>query len=284
MMLRLDRNRVVEPSSSSRGVPARRSTLVAALALTVLMLGAVPAVAMGKATHEPAPDMINAPAGTIVSVKAEDAFDDAGTSPEYTSAVILFRDYVESHSTSTDYEGISRFFLRIKSAETLNALPTPPANPIHTVATVTIKNDEGQTLSRSLTFVTRYRRIASSVPGSGQPTAIVRTLPFQAPAGSSGVGILPDDVFDNAGTNPVFTEVTFSPADYYAEYGIHDSPGATYHGTIYLTVKSNRQLNALPSPPDSPLEVTATVTMTNDEEQTATATFTISTEYLRDET
>ena len=279
----MNRIRVVEPSSSSRGVPARRSALVAALTLTVLMLGAVPAVAMGKATHEPVPALLNAPAGSLIYVKAEDAFDDAGTNPEYTSAVILFRDYVESHRIATDY-GISRFFLRIKSAETLNALPTPPANPIHTVATVTIKNDEGQTLSRSITFVTRYSRIASSVPGSGQPTAVVRTLPFQAPAGSSGVGILPDDVFDNAGTNPVFTEVTFSPADYYTEYGIHDRPGTSYHGTIYLTVKSNRQLNALPSPPDSPLEVTATVTMTNDEEQTATATFTISTEYLRDET
>ena len=71
--------------------------------------------------------------------------------------------------------------------------------------------------------------------------------------------------------------VTFSPTDYYSKSGIRD-------GAIYVTVKSNRQLNALPTPPSDSFDVTATMTMTNDEEQTATATLTITTQYLRDET
>ena len=188
----------------------------------------------------------------------------------------LFDEYLEKHSVRTDPDGISRLFVKAMSADALNALPSPPSNPIHTPVTVSITNDEEQTFTRSVTLQTRYRRIASYGTGPGQPTAIERTTAFLAPPGGE-VGIYPRDVFDNAGTNPVITELSFSTTDYYKKSGI-------YHGTIHLKVKTNDQLNALPSPPRSPFEVEATMTMTNDEKQTATATLTIITYYLKDAT
>ena len=127
----MNRIRVVEPSSSSRGVPARRSALVAALTLTALMLGAVPAVAMGKATHEPVSGLITARPGTLVRVVADALFDDVdvGEKPKFTGAFIPFQDHLESHKISTDADGTSSFFLKVMSADALNALPSPPANP-----------------------------------------------------------------------------------------------------------------------------------------------------------
>ena len=227
--------------------------------------------------------MVNAPAGTLVSYTASGMFDGAGTNPKFTNAYFLFNKYLEQYYIGTDpHDGTSRLYLRVMSADALNALPSPPSNPIHTPVTVSITNDEGQTFTRGVTFQTRYRRIASYGPGPGQPTVVARTTPFLAPPGST-VGISPHDVFDNAGTSPVFTEVSFSTTDYYQRFRIHDTPrDYQTHGTISLTVKDNDQLNALPSPPPSPFEVEATLTMTNDEKQKATATLTITTQYLRD--
>ena len=272
--------------TGNSGARAGRYRL-AALAATLAVLSAAPAVAIGiKATHEPVAGLKHAPAGTLVGFSPSGAyglFDHAGTNPKFTNAYFLFNEYLDEYYIATDVDGNSRLYLRVMSADALNALPSPPSNPIHTPVTVSITNDEGQTFTRSVTFETRYRRIASYGPGPGQPTAVARTTPFLAPP-DSNAGIFPFDVFDNAGTNPVFTEVSFSTTDYYSEFGIHDRPGTFFHGSIYLRVKSNDQLNDLPSPPPSPFEVKATMTMTNDEKQTATATLTITTEYLRDET
>ena len=267
-----------------RDSPARAGFRLATLAAALAVLSAAPTVALGliETTHEPVSDVVSAPAGTLVSYTASGIFEDAGTNPKFTGVYPLFDEYIEQYYTGTDpADGTSRFYLRVMSADALNALPSPPSNPIHTMVTVSITNDEGQTFTRSITFETRYRRIASYGPGPGQPTAVARSTLFMAPPGST-VGISPHDVFDHAGTNPVFTEVNFSTTDYYQEFKIHDSPRDYHtHGTISLTVKDNDQLNALPSPPRSPFQVIATLTMTNDEKQTATARLGITTQYLR---
>ena len=276
MMIQLNRT----GNTGARTPRASRYRLVATLAvLSLTVLSAAPA--MAGATQEPVPDLIQAPAGQLVSLSPHDLFEVRGSKPRFTDAFFPIRDYLEEGYISTDSEQGTRLLVKVKSADALNALPSPPSSPIFTTATVTKTNDEGQTSTRNVTFETRYRRTASFVHVPGHPPTLSRQTPFLAPPGSR-LGIFPRDVFDNAGTNPVFTDVTFSTTDYYRDTRIADAPASEYHGIIILTVKYNDALNALPTPPPNPIEVTAKVTMTNDEEQTATATVTISTEYLRD--
>lgn len=80
----------------------------------------------------------------------------------------------------------------------------------------------------------------------------------------------------HAGTNPVLTDVDFSTMDYYvaADTGIED-------GVLYVKAKTEDELNALPEPPDSPIKVTADVTMENDEGDSATHTVTFKTGYTK---
>ena len=90
------------------------------------------------------------------------------------------------------------------------------------------------------------------------------------------VRIAADWSFDNAGTNPRFTEAEFSTTEYYSVYEISSD-----ESRIRVKAKTNADLNALPSPPPSPFTVTLDVTMTNDEGQTASGTITIETTYDR---
>ena len=90
----------------------------------------------------------------------------------------------------------------------------------------------------------------------------------------AGHGIVAAWSFDNAGTNPRFTDAVFSTTEYYNQHEILD-------GIVYLQVKTNAQLNALASPPPSPFTVDVAVTMTNDEGQTAEGTVTFETTYNR---
>ena len=270
-------------SAGARLPRASRDRLVTALAvLSLAVLSAAPAVA--KATHEPLPHLFDARPGTLVSLSPSDMFDNVGTNPRFTSAFVPIREFLEEHYISTDpHDGSSRLHVRVKTTDALNALPSPPPNPFYTWATVAMTNDEEQTFARNVTFETRYLRKQGLVYVPGQPPTVYRTIPFLVPAGTF-IRIYPRDVFDNSGTNPVFTEVSFSTTDYFHQYSIMDAPGHHNHGTILVQAKDNDQLNALPSPPPNPAEVTATVTITNDEEQTATAKVTIETAYLRNAT
>ena len=89
------------------------------------------------------------------------------------------------------------------------------------------------------------------------------------------------DLFDNAGTNPVFTSVGFAQPHYLVTFGFVPSRVADRSESFDMTVKTSAQLNALPSPPPSPFTFTADVSMTNDEEQTALGTITFRTTYDR---
>ncbi len=80
--------------------------------------------------------------------------------------------------------------------------------------------------------------------------------------------------FDNPGTNPRFTDASFSTLEWY-------DPGFTgvHRGRVFMKTKDSAALNALPSPPPNPFTVDVTVTMTNDEGETASGTITFETTY-----
>ena len=109
---------------------------------------------------------------------------------------------------------------------------------------------------------------------SGVPAVAQASVTAIAPVGST-ISISAS-AFDDAGTNPKFTDVEFTTTEYYV-----GSNTGIVEGQLIVEVKTAAQLNALPSPPDSPFTVTATVTMTNDEDQTATGTVTLETTYVR---
>jgi len=87
----IDRNRAVEPSSSSwsaaegsstRTGPRRLAAFTAALAATVLMLSGTPAAAAPTFNTDFA--ITRATAGSFVTIGAEHAFDNAGTNARFT--------------------------------------------------------------------------------------------------------------------------------------------------------------------------------------------------------
>ena len=74
-------------------------------------------------------------------------------------------------------------------------------------------------------------------------------------------------------------EAVFSNPEYLVAADTRISPGKDF---VFVTVKSNAELNAMASPPDNPFTFTAEVTMTNDAGQTATGTITYRTHYAKD--
>ena len=198
---------------------------------------------------------INAPPGTLIELGADTAFHNAGTNPAFTSAAFATAAY---YDVSRIHAG--RLEIQAKTVAQLNALASPPDSPFTVTAEVTMTNDEGATASGTLTFQTTYARASAAVHSA--PPGVLVTISAA-------------DVFDNAGTNPRFTSVVYSTTDYYAVRRIRT-------GRLLVQARTAAQLNALPSPPDSPFTVTAEVTMTNDEGQTATGTLTFKTTYARD--
>ena len=208
----------------------------------------------GSTPHTAAP-------GTTHSLDADDWFDDAGTNPKFTSATFSTEEY---YTTAEISDGVLQ--VQVKTAAELNALDSPPSSPFTVLVTVTMSNDEEQTATGLISFETTYDR----------DPALSQTQPISAPPGTL-VAKSAEDVFDSAGTNPVFTAVSFSTSDYYDA----DDTGIK-SGKLHVKVKTAAELSALDSPPDSPFEVTATVTMSNDEEKTATGTITFKTSYVRE--
>ena len=108
-----------------------------------------------------------------------------------------------------------------------------------------------------------------------QPTATVSSEFSAAPGSRTRLGVR--DIFDDAGSNPRFTSISFSTTEYYQSdhTGIFGTPPVELH----VQVKTSAALSALSTPPPSPFTVTATVTMTDDRGRTATGTVTFRTTY-----
>ena len=212
------------------------------------------------------------------SFTADFLFDNAGTNPRITGAEFSTTEYYKDHSISR-----GRLWVQAMTAAQLNALPTPPPSPITVDVAVTMANDEGQTASGTITLETTYDRVEppqSSAPPVPAPT-FTGTAPINAHPGTQ-VEVWIRSEFDNPGTNPRFTDVTFSTTEYYSSHYIHTYAASEETGgpTLHVTAKTHAELNALPTPPPSPFTVTADVTMTNDEGQTATGTLTFQTSYI----
>ena len=211
-------------------------------------------------------DATDAPPGVLISVGAG-AFADAGTNPRITNAVFSTTAYL---NTNQIHRG--RLFLEVKTADELNALASPPDSPFTFTAEVTMTNDEGLTGTGTITFSTSYDRDQTPKPAAVpvQPT-LSRTAQISAPPGEL-VTIGADEVFDNAGTNPRFTNAVFSATAYYDVSRIEA-------GRLAVQAKTARDLNTMASPPDSPFTVTVEVTMSNDEGETATGTLSFETHF-----
>ena len=223
-------------------------------------------------TFQRADDVYNASPGSLISVTAGGqfgAFANAGTNPRIIKAV--FEDTAAEYYTIYTVAN-KKAWVQAKSAAELNALASPPESPFTVTAEITMTNDEGQEASGTVTFKTSYDRIPTAAPEPAvQPTLPTTTL--DAPPGGR-VEIKADEVFDNAGTNAKFTKVTFSETAYY-----ESGSGLDDEGGLVVEVKSLDDLKALESLPDSPIWVTATVAMSNDEGQTATGDLKLATVY-----
>ena len=267
-------------------VPAVRrckGALPAALAALALMLGAAAPAAHGSTA--PAPSFkesnspANAPPGILISIQADWFFDNAGTNPKITEAVFSTTEYYDTHAIGAN----DFLFVQTKTSAELSALSPQPPNPFEVTVDLTMENDEGQTASGTLTLQTTYER-TSSTPSppddSGTPT-LSQTEDINAPPGET-LTITVEDLFDNAGTKPVFDGVGWHNTAYLGiDTGLPVSGPADELTVIVLT---NAELNALASPPeDNPFKFKADVTMSNDEGETASGTITFSTTWVRDD-
>ena len=211
---------------------------------------------------------ISAPPGTLIEVGADEVFDNAGTNPRFTGGARFRRtDYLESFGIRNGL-----LYVQVKSAADLNAFTFSPRSPFTVDATVTMTNDEGETAEGRVEFETEYDREEFAPP---QQSADSSTAPIEAPPGID-INIKAEEVFDNAGNGPEFINAEFSTTDYYNVSVIN-------FGVLFVRAKTDAELNALESPPDSPFTVTAEVTMRNKERVTATATLTFQTSYVRED-
>ncbi len=255
-------------------VPAawrRRGGLPAALAATALMLGAASA-AFGASGDAPSFSELRsqrkAPPGAVVYATPTGSFDNPGTNPKITDAVFSTTEYYNTHSIDEDSGLLA---IGAKTDAELNALSLPPPSPFTVTVDVTMENDEGQTASGTLTYTTRYERTSTIPEPEEEPSFREAQSSKNAPPGIL-VAALAENIFDDAGTNPVLTEAVFSTTEYYDRHSINASTGI-----LFIRAMTDAELNALASPPSSPFEVTVDVTMTNDEGQTASGTLTYST-------
>jgi len=237
-------------------------TLAAALA--VLMLSAAPAGATPTATSifDSTRDMS---AGETQYVPLSVMFTNTGTNPRLTSVGFTTTTccYTASLIGNTVY-------LNAKSNAELREVFPPPSNPFTATLTVVMKNDEGQSASGTMSLKTQW----DSRPPAGWPT-LSQSSALAPP--DVEVSAFPSYFFNNAGTNPQFSNVQFSTLDYYA-----DSSGVE-SGILFVKAKSEEELNDLDSPPDSPFSVGVTLQMTNDEGRVGTGTVYYTTTYTMEE-
>ena len=221
---------------------------------------------------------LNAPPGVLVSIRTDWAFDSPGTNARITEATF----------SDTTYYNVARVanghaWVESKTEAELNALPSPPPGTFETTVDVTMTNDEGQTATGTFTLQTSYDRASAGTglaPPSVTPPTFAQTAALNAAPGVL-VTLPVADAFDNPGTNPRYASANYSTtAVYYSLAGVSLTSGGHF-GTLVVQAKTAAELNALASPPASPITLTAEVSMTNDEGQTATGTITFQTHYAR---
>ncbi len=284
------RTAVFAAGRSGRLLQRRRPTAFAAAlagAMALAVLSGAPAGAEPTPSRTSWMDAISAPPGTQVDVQPTEIFDNAGTNPRIMAASLSTRDasgripfyvwdvYEQASSPSLEGDGIR---VKVKTEAQLNALPDPPPSTFYVQARVRVYNDEGETAVGTYFYRTEYNRNPTPAtvlpPPPPPPPAIKQQLePTDAPPGVV-VRSNASDLFDNAGTNPRFTEATFSTADYY-----HAVSGVQHYGGLWVMARPDAELRALPSPPPSPFDVEVTVAMTNDEGETATGKWRYRTTY-----
>ena len=218
---------------------------------------------------------ISMPPAAFINIGAEEVFANAGTNPKLTDAVFSTTEYLRNQRVLLD-----RLWVHAKSAWELNAMPEPPESPFTYTAEVTMTNDAGQTATGTLTFETTYERN----PNDGDPSPELPSEATMAPmfrqpgalnaAPGDLVTVSAETVLDNAGSNPRFTNAVFSTTAYYDVSRIEA-------GRLEVQAKSAADLNALPSPPESPFTVTVDVTLTNDTGTTVRGTLSFETTYAR---
>ena len=248
----------------SGGCFRRRTALVAALA-AVLALEAAPALA-APTMRQTMP--FNAPPGTLISIGV-DVFANAGTNPRFTSAVFSTTEYYNALGLPETLND-RRLFVEAKTEAELNALESPPDSPFTVTAEVSMTNDEGETATGTVTFKTTYTKDAA--PELPQQSIGTSEDELTVAPGAT-IRVKAADVFNNAGTEAVFTGAVFSTTAYYNASRIE-------RGHLLIQVKTDAELNALPLPPESPFTVTVEVTMRNSEGVEATATLHFATRYV----
>lgn len=216
-------------------------------------------------------DPISAPPGTLVEVSADDVFDNAGTNPRFTGSASFSKEEVlESDSGIRD--GLLR--VQVKSAEDLNSLRVRPPEVFAVTAEVTMTNDEGETATGTITFETEYEWEGGEGPmGAPQQATMLLTASIEAPP---GIPLLfkAEDLFANTGDSPIITNAVFSTTAYYSQSTLENH-------VLLVQAKTDEELNALPSPPDSPFTVTVEVEMRGRPYVEGTGTFTFETTYWR---
>ena len=256
-MMNTNRHRAAElPASprSRRGDGCRSAVLVAALA--ALMLGTTAAVAtptLTATTYTPG-------AGLMINIGANYAFQNAGTNPKFTAATFSTMDYYDA--SLTGLLGIGRVRVKVKTADQLNAMASPPSNPFTVTVDVTMENDEGETASGTISLKTTWAKAIGAAP------SLLYTEEYVS-AGFQG-SLAVDSIFRNFGTNPRFTDVSFSTMDYYVE----DNTGISGTSSDFIDIKpkTSAELGAMSPPPSNPFSVDVTVTMRNDEFHVVTDT------------
>ena len=166
-----ERNRVVERCSwwwstgacsfpSDRAGRRRSAAFVAALAVTMLMLTAAPAVA------SPAPETptctqemkIPTPPGSMILIHAEGVCENVGTNARFTSVVFSHSElfatpyWEEETGLNEDHHVV----LKMRNTEQLSALASRPPRSFTVTATVTMTNDEGDTATATVIYETTW--------------------------------------------------------------------------------------------------------------------------------
>ena len=144
-----------------------RRTFAAILALAVL--GAAPAAAQLACSPPAMPDGRNqhAPPGLLVSAAIDFIFKsngensmDLGTDPRFTDVEWSTTEYAYPGEAIGVVEGAAdRLVYRNKTGDQLNRMADPPPSPFYVTATVSMENDEGQTVTGcEYVFGTEYGR------------------------------------------------------------------------------------------------------------------------------
>ena len=272
-----------------------RRTFATILALAVL--GAAPAAADITCSPGPLVDgrHQNAPPGTLVSRPIDDIFKndggnprDLGTDPRLTGVEWSTTEYAYPGQTIGFVEGMAgRLYYRNKTGDELNRMADPPPSPFFVTATVSMENDEGETVTGcEYVFGTAYHRDPvvqvptatvtpePAVPNPPDPIPVLQRDTALAPAGVT-VSAFPEYFFTDVGTNLRFVSAHFQSKAYYDA----DKSGLV-GGILEVTAKSAEDLEAMGDyTPPNPFWITVRLKVTNDEGFSTVGTVTYETSW-----